>query len=65
MSYRREYSKRNPAEKNSYWCVNCQCWVKVKEMRYGRTDDDWVEDRTCPGCDLTLIQTVYDPDEDV
>lgn len=64
MSYRREYSKRHPDNRDEYWCQNCQAWVKLAEMKSLTKDDDWSIDKLCPGCDLVLLEIVNDPDED-
>lgn len=63
MSYRREFTKVHPTNKNLYWCDPCQCWVQLDEMKEYYTDEDYVVEKDCPGCDTTLLAIVYDPDD--
>lgn len=64
MAHLIKYAPEHPTRKNVYWCKVCQTWVKFSEMR-GRVLDDDSTDKLCPGCDVPLVNVVFDYDEDV
>lgn len=57
MNRRREFAERHPTE-DKYWCVLCQFWVSLSEMRTRRQDDDITTEMNCNGCDFILLEIV-------
>lgn len=60
MSYIRSDGNQHPLDKERYWCRNCWYYVHLSEMKDGESDDDQVQKKDCPGCDLTLVEIIHE-----
>jgi hypothetical protein len=58
-----DYQPKHPTQPDTYWCRNCETWVKRSEMSSRLLDDDKTVEKWCPGCDLTLLVVEYPPAE--
>lgn len=52
----KEYARRHSIDRNKYWCVNCEDWVSVSDMRTRRLDDDISTEKDCPDFDVIVAE---------